>query len=272
MRSPAFRSFLSISLALPALALVSFVATVPLAVDDRQGADVDVATRTPVILIVMDEFAVSSLWGGDGSIDAVRYPNFARLAQKATWYPRATTVADYTTDAVPAILTGRNPKAGELPTLADHPDNLFTLLGERFGIHAQEQVTRLCPARYCPRTGPRGVARGSSTRTDVRRRGRISASGSARVADGQPAADRRAVGCLRRRGRRTRGRTILGALDFGAWLRVAERAQDRKRAEYGRFLRSLRPAEGRPPCISSTSCFRTPRGSSSRRAANTTAS
>ena len=24
---------------------------------------------------------------------------------------------------------------------------------------------------------------------------------------------------------------ILGALDFGAWLRVAERAQDRKRAE-----------------------------------------
>ena len=48
------------------------------------------------------------------------------------------------------MLTGRNPKAGELPTLSDHPENLFTLLGERYAMNVVEPVTRLCPSRYCP--------------------------------------------------------------------------------------------------------------------------
>ena len=97
MRWRAFRSFLSVSLVLPLIGLLGFVATVPLAVDDAAGANVPVATRTPVVLVVFDEFPVSSLMRADGSLDTVRYPNFGRLARDGTWYPRATTVHDSTT-------------------------------------------------------------------------------------------------------------------------------------------------------------------------------
>ena len=86
-----------------------------------------------------------------GEIDRVRYPNFARLAHDATWFSRATTVHDNTTAAVPAILDGRLPRDGGLPTLAHHPENLFTLLGESYGLRVTEAVTYLCPKRYCPR-------------------------------------------------------------------------------------------------------------------------
>ena len=67
-----------------------------------------------------------------GDIDAVRYPSFARLAKEGTWYPRATTAHEHTTGAVPAILTGRLPRSGSMPTLEDHPENLFTMLGETY--------------------------------------------------------------------------------------------------------------------------------------------
>ena len=121
------------------------VATVPLATGDAAAANVTVARSTPVVLMVMDELPVSALLRPDGTIDAKRYPNFARLAKTASWYPRATSVHEFTTQAVPAVLTGRLPHTGELPTLDDHPENLFTLLGERFAVRASEQVTRLCP-------------------------------------------------------------------------------------------------------------------------------
>ena len=57
IRFSAFRSFLSLSLALPVIALVAFVATAPLAVDDAEAADVSVATRTPVVLVVFEPAA-----------------------------------------------------------------------------------------------------------------------------------------------------------------------------------------------------------------------
>ena len=56
MRWNAFRAVLSISLALPVLGVLSFVATIPLAVGDAKGADVAVRTPTPVVLVVLDEF------------------------------------------------------------------------------------------------------------------------------------------------------------------------------------------------------------------------
>jgi hypothetical protein len=158
MRWPAFRSFLSIAVALPVLGVLVFVGTVPLAVDDAAGADVVVAGNTPVVLVVFDEFPVSSLLEPDGAIDATRYPNFARLARQATWYPHATSVHEYTTQAVPAILTGMLPQHGQVPTLSDHPDNLFTLLGEQYALHVTEVVTRLCPVRYCPDASVRAPA------------------------------------------------------------------------------------------------------------------
>jgi Sulfatase len=131
--------------------LVLFVARAPIVTEDVAGAHVRVERETPIVLVVLDELPVTSLMTPPGAIDATRYPNFARLARSATWYPRATTVHESTTAAVPAIVTGRLPRDGELPSLESHADNLFTLLGESYRFRVKEAVTYLCPKRYCPR-------------------------------------------------------------------------------------------------------------------------
>ena len=105
----------------------------------------------PVVMVVFDEFPLTSLLDRDGRIDRVRYPSFATLAARSTWYSRATTVFDSTTHAVPAILDGRRPREGSLPTLAQHPRNLFTLLGGSYRLNVSEEATHLCPPR-CART------------------------------------------------------------------------------------------------------------------------
>ena len=145
------QSFLTLSLILPAVGLVLFVTSTPLVVDDVAGAQVPAGKDAPVVVLVLDELPASSLMTPAGNIDSVRYPSFGRLAGDSNWYPRTTTVHEHTVGAVPAILTGRLPRGPELPTLSDHPENLFTLLGEGYGLHAHETATYLCPARYCPR-------------------------------------------------------------------------------------------------------------------------
>jgi hypothetical protein len=103
--------------------------------------------RSPIIFLVFDELSLVSLVDGDGLVDAERYPNFASLAAGATWYRNAYTVADTTNVALPAMLTSRFPGPGELPLLADHPRNIFSLFGGDYRIRAEEPITRLCPPR-----------------------------------------------------------------------------------------------------------------------------
>ena len=105
------RTFLSLSVVLPVVSLVAFVATAPLALADAKGARVEPEGATPVVLVVFDEFPVTSLMRADGGVDSERYPGFGRLAREGTWYSRTTTVDEYTTRAVPAILTGK--RSGE---------------------------------------------------------------------------------------------------------------------------------------------------------------
>ena len=145
------RAFLTVSILLPVAGLLLFVFSIPVVVDDAAGAELETRPSVPVVLVVFDEFPVSSLMTATGELDQVRYPNFARLARSATWYPRATTVHNHTAWAVPAILSGSLPSPAQLPTLAAHPKNLFTLLGETYELKAHELVTYLCPQRYCPR-------------------------------------------------------------------------------------------------------------------------
>lgn len=108
-----------------------------------------VGKQTPVVMIVFDEFPAATLMDRAGEIDAERYPGFASLAEGSTWYPNATTVADFTGRAVPAILTGMNPDGSKLPIAADQPRNLFTLLGSSYSMHVRESVTSLCPDSLC---------------------------------------------------------------------------------------------------------------------------
>jgi hypothetical protein len=109
----------------------------------------EVSSNAPVVIVQLDEFPTVSLMDASGEIDAVRYPNFARLARDATWFRNATTVHEWTTAAVPAILTGLFPRDDELPLYLDHPENLFTLLGGSYRLRVFESQTHLCPAQLC---------------------------------------------------------------------------------------------------------------------------
>jgi hypothetical protein len=118
---------------------------------DPAPADARVAAPARVVMIVMDEFPLVSLLDGGGRIDAELFPNLAALAERGTWYRNSTTVAQHTEAAIPAILTGRLPRHGhEVPVTAEHPDNLFTLLGGTYAMNVHESVTRLCPVGLCP--------------------------------------------------------------------------------------------------------------------------
>ena len=243
MRWEAFRSVLSFSLLLPVLGAAFFVATVPLAIGDRAGADVQVKGATPVVMVLLDELPTSSLLRADGSIDAVRYPGFGRIARDGTWYRNATTVHEFTTQAVPAVLTGRNPKPGQLPTLGDHPENLFTLLGEAYRMNVTEPVTRLCPSRYCPETHDRAPRadryRGLFYDTAIGYLYRVLPRSL--TLDLPQIGDRWGgfgeSGALRER--------LLGALDLGDFDVALDRDEYRPQTDFERFLASIRAGEPR---------------------------
>ena len=114
------------------------------------AAEPAVPRHPPVVFISFDEFSTTSLVGADGRIDAVRYPNFAKLARDGDWFPYATAPADETPRAMGALLTGNLPSRGVRPTSRQMPRNLFTLLGSRYRIDSSEEVTSLCPRRLCP--------------------------------------------------------------------------------------------------------------------------
>jgi hypothetical protein len=135
---------------------------------DAEALDVDVGSEAPVVMLVFDEFPSISLLDDHGRLDAERYPNFARLARRATWFRNATTVADFTGRAVPSILTGSDPGLDVLPTAASQPDNLFTLLAGTYDLDVHEDVTRLCPAQLCaPQTAESFAQRMESLASDL---------------------------------------------------------------------------------------------------------
>jgi hypothetical protein len=117
--------------------------------EEAVAREVDPKTDAPVVMLIFDELPGSSLMSSPGRIDAERYPNFARLAGRSTWFPYATTVADGTTEAIPALLSGEMPEEDSVPNVGDYPDNLFTLLGDSYRLNVTEDATELCPARLC---------------------------------------------------------------------------------------------------------------------------
>lgn len=62
-----------------------------------------------VVVLQFDEWPRSTLVNRNGQIDRRLYPNLAELAGDGVWYRNATTAATFTTYAVPAIFTGRQP-------------------------------------------------------------------------------------------------------------------------------------------------------------------
>ena len=108
------------------------------------------AATPPVVVVVFDQFQLAALLDREGNIDRGTFPHFAALADDATWFRNATAVGEMTRYALPAILTGTYPSPDRLPVSADHPGNLFTLLGGRYRLHVEEPLSELCPESLCP--------------------------------------------------------------------------------------------------------------------------
>lgn len=149
-RSQVSRAFVRfLALAAPA-ALVVFLLSVPMG-SPASGGPAKATRPAPIVMLVLDELPTTSLLASNSKIDAKRLPNFARLAREGTWYPNTTTVADQTTAAVPAILSGRGgPRDIGPPEAGAWPQNLFTLLRRQYSLDVREPITRLCPAQVCP--------------------------------------------------------------------------------------------------------------------------
>ena len=116
-----------------------------------KAAEVEIAADAPsIVMLVFDEMPLISMINERGEIDAELFPNLAALAADGAWYRNATTVATATQYAVPSILTGRMPDQDrDIPVAGEHPENLFTLLANRYDIEAIESVTKLCPDAFC---------------------------------------------------------------------------------------------------------------------------
>ncbi|HSE42381.1 MAG TPA: sulfatase-like hydrolase/transferase, partial [Acidobacteriota bacterium] len=125
-----------------------------------------VSSKTPIVLIVFDEFPVVSLLNKDGFLDEKAYPNIARLLSQADWYRNATTSASTTSVAVPGILTGSKPDAKRLPTVRDYPRNLFTLLADSYDIQAIEMFS-LRPEKMSSASGENSILRFNSLLSDI---------------------------------------------------------------------------------------------------------
>ena len=109
-----------------------------------------VTNAPPIVIVVFDEFPVTSLLDRNREIDRVRYPNFARLAASATWYRNASSVSSQTLWAVPAIVAGKYPiEPNAVPTRRYFPNNLFTMLSESYHMTVFGRFLQLCPANSC---------------------------------------------------------------------------------------------------------------------------
>jgi hypothetical protein len=106
---------------------------------------INVENPYPIIMVVFDEFPVTSLMDEQRQIDPILYPNFASLAQDAYWFRNSTTVSGSTLQAIPAILTGLYPDQSRMATVADYPNNLFTLLNGLYRMKVSESHTALSP-------------------------------------------------------------------------------------------------------------------------------
>jgi len=112
------------------------------------------ALSSPVLLVIFDELAMSSLENAEGEINQELFPNFARLADTSVWFPRAATIYKGTPPSIIALMTGSIPDT----TLSrnahwnQYPKNLFTWASALYGgnVDANELWTNLCPPLICP--------------------------------------------------------------------------------------------------------------------------
>ncbi len=154
-RSAAIREVLRYAAVAPVVVVALFLMVAPTSrlvwgTAGQAMAAGPVADPAPVVMVVLDEFPVATLIDGAGEIRADQFPGFARLAAAGTWFRNAVGVHERTEEALPTMLTGvLAPLDENVPSAADYPDNLFTLVGDGYRVEAVESVTALCPPTVC---------------------------------------------------------------------------------------------------------------------------
>jgi hypothetical protein len=111
--------------------------------------------HVPVVMVVFDEFPVASLMNTNGNIDGALFPSFRRLQEDSIWFRNATAVATFTKYAVPALLTGQYQEPTSSPET--YPANIFTILGDAYGIHTIEPLPGICPSDLCDSGAPNRI-------------------------------------------------------------------------------------------------------------------
>lgn len=150
------RSWLALMSPLSMLVVVMFVSSTSALVwppsADASRSVVSVVSPDPtvdVLWIQLDEAPLFPLLKSDGTVNAARFPGFAKLAGVSTWYRNVMSVSQHTSVAVPAMLTGRSPDYGKQPVLSDYPNNLFSLMRNRMDLDITEDVTSFCTESWC---------------------------------------------------------------------------------------------------------------------------
>ena len=175
--------------------------------EDAEVVDVEQGTGGPVAVVVFDELPLASLMTREGKFNDQRFPNFARLANQATWYRNATSVAPSTPESVPTILTGEYP---EWACCRPRPT------GRSTSSPCSAAATRSTPSRGSPTSAPTTVcvpeeaAPGVGSFVDDllrhagRRRRRLRPPHAARADAGRPAHARPVLGRASSTSRRAR--------------------------------------------------------------------
>jgi hypothetical protein len=152
-RAAPVRSFMNVLTPVPLVFLFLFLVVSPVSkvafASDATARNIGGVSRANLVVVLFDEFPVSSLMDSTGHVDAKRYPNFAELESRSTWFRNAYTVYDSTERAQPAIFDGDYPAKDKLPTSADHPNSIFTLLAKTHRLNVSEEATSVCPRALC---------------------------------------------------------------------------------------------------------------------------
>jgi hypothetical protein len=161
------RSMADILVIAPPVILVTFLffsetSELTTSTPEVHAREADASDPAPVVMVIFDEFPAGSLMTPSGGLNHKRFPAFSRLQRDGTWYRNTATDASYTAIAVPSILTGEGADRDGLPTAADHPDSLFTLLGAEWRTRAIEPITQICPEDICGERERTGVGMGDA--------------------------------------------------------------------------------------------------------------
>jgi len=152
-RAEPIRSFFSVLSPAPVVFLLLFLFISPVSkltlAGDAEAKNIKGGSRAPIVFLGLDEFPGIDLINGKGQLDKKRYPGFAELASKGTWFPNAHTIYDSTSRAWPAIMDGDYPSKDKLPTSADHPNSIFAILGKTHQMNVSEEATAVCPHKLC---------------------------------------------------------------------------------------------------------------------------